>query len=138
MCAATVARPGTVAPAVRLADEYNTFFASLEEVRARRRTVDEACAQAGRAPLTFSLMTQCIVGEDSASVGRREARIAALTGKDPAERANAKVVGTVEEVVTRLRAYEEAGVERVMLQHLLPDDLEMVELLGREVAPRVA
>jgi alkanesulfonate monooxygenase SsuD/methylene tetrahydromethanopterin reductase-like flavin-dependent oxidoreductase (luciferase family) len=47
------------------------------------------------------------------------------------------VVGTVDEVVDRLREYQEAGVERVMLQHLVHDDLAMVELLGREVAPRV-
>jgi hypothetical protein len=25
----------------------------------------------------------------------------------------------------------------MMLAHLLPDDLEMVELIGREIAPRV-
>ena len=30
-----------------------------------------------------------------------------------------------------------SGVERVMLRHLLVDDLEMIELLGREVLPRV-
>jgi hypothetical protein len=29
-----------------------------------------------------------------------------------------------------LREYEDAGVDRVMAQHLLHDDLEMVELLG--------
>jgi hypothetical protein len=29
-------------------------------------------------------------------------------------------------------------VERVMLLHLLHDDLEMVEVLGREVVPRLA
>ena len=47
-------------------------------------------------------------------------------------------MGTVEEVVEKLRAYEEAGVERVMLQHLDHEDVEMVELLGAEVAPAVA
>src|SRR2546429_3317118 len=33
------ARPGTTEPAVRFADEYNTFFASLDEIRARKRTL---------------------------------------------------------------------------------------------------
>ena len=32
----------------------------------------------------------------------------------------------------------DAGVERVMLQHLLADDLEMVELIGREILPQVS
>jgi hypothetical protein len=44
----------------------------------------------------------------------------------------------VEHVSERLREYEEAGVTRVMCQHLLHRDLEMVELLGREIAPAVA
>jgi hypothetical protein len=33
-------------------------------------------------------------------------------------------------VRARLREYEDAGVERVMAQHLLHDDLELVELLA--------
>jgi alkanesulfonate monooxygenase SsuD/methylene tetrahydromethanopterin reductase-like flavin-dependent oxidoreductase (luciferase family) len=48
------------------------------------------------------------------------------------------VTGTVEEVVRRLEELEDAGVERVMLQHLIHEDLETVSLLGREVAPKVS
>jgi hypothetical protein len=44
----------------------------------------------------------------------------------------------VDRVVERLRELEEVGVARVMLQHLLHDDVEMVRLLGAEVAPAVA
>jgi len=42
------------------------------------------------------------------------------------------------EVVARLREYERAGCDRVMLQHLLHTDLEPVRLLGRELAPALA
>jgi hypothetical protein len=35
-------------------------------------------------------------------------------------------------------ALREAGVSRVMCQHLLHDDLDAVALLGDEVAPRLA
>jgi alkanesulfonate monooxygenase SsuD/methylene tetrahydromethanopterin reductase-like flavin-dependent oxidoreductase (luciferase family) len=45
------------------------------------------------------------------------------------------VVGSVDEVVARLREYEQAGCDRIMLQHLLHTDLEPVRLLGRELAP---
>jgi alkanesulfonate monooxygenase SsuD/methylene tetrahydromethanopterin reductase-like flavin-dependent oxidoreductase (luciferase family) len=45
------------------------------------------------------------------------------------------VVGSVEEAAERLRAYERAGADRVMLQHLLHTDLEPVRLIGRELAP---
>jgi F420-dependent oxidoreductase-like protein len=53
------ARTGTLEPAVRFADEYNTPIASLETCRERRRRVAEACERAGRDPasLPFSLMT---------------------------------------------------------------------------------
>ena len=48
------------------------------------------------------------------------------------------VTGTVDEVVERLGQLAEAGVRRVMLQHLAHDDLETVALIGRELAPAVA
>jgi alkanesulfonate monooxygenase SsuD/methylene tetrahydromethanopterin reductase-like flavin-dependent oxidoreductase (luciferase family) len=138
------AKAGTVEPAVRFADEYNTGLASPHEARQRRLAVDAACARAGRPPLIFSLTLQCAVGEDRDAVARRVDRIASITGSDPSalpasDRADAGVAinGTVDEVVERLREYEAAGVERVMLQHFLPDDLEMVELLGREVIPQL-
>ena len=38
----------------------------------------------------------------------------------------------------RLRELAAAGVERVMLQHLLHRDLDAVEQIGRRVAPAVA
>jgi len=46
--------------------------------------------------------------------------------------------GSVEEVTERLRAYERAGCDRVMPQHLLHTDLEPVRLIGRELAPALA
>ena len=48
------------------------------------------------------------------------------------------ILGTVEQVVARLKEYEEAGVERIFLQHLAHRDIEMVELIGRELVPAVA
>ena len=38
----------------------------------------------------------------------------------------------------KLRELAEAGVDRVMLQHLLHQDVEMVELIGREIIPALA
>jgi F420-dependent oxidoreductase-like protein len=134
------ARPGTVAPAVRFADEYNTIFAPPAEVATRRRRVDEACARHGRDPdsLVFSLMTGCIVGRDEAEVLERAARVmerAGRPGGDPSafarEREDAWIVGTLEQAAERLDAYAGAGVERVMLQHLDHTDLEAVELIAQ-------
>ena len=47
-------------------------------------------------------------------------------------------VGSVDAVVARLREYESAGCDRIMLQHLLHTDLEPVRLIGRELAPALA
>ena len=132
------ARPRGAALAARWADEYNTIFAPPAEVGERRRRVEEACARAGRPMLTFSLMTQCVVGADRGEVDRRRRLLAERTGREPEARSGSTLVGTVDEVAERLHEYEAVGVERVMLQHLLHEDLEMVALIGRELAPAVA
>src|SRR5204863_82749 len=41
-------------------------------------------------------------------------------------------------VRAEMRAYQHAGCDRVMLQHLLHTDLEPVRLIGRELAPALA
>ena len=41
------------------------------------------------------------------------------------------VAGTLDEATARLRAYRDAGVDRIMLQHLLHDDLDAIALLPR-------
>jgi alkanesulfonate monooxygenase SsuD/methylene tetrahydromethanopterin reductase-like flavin-dependent oxidoreductase (luciferase family) len=120
------AKPRTLAAAVRHADEYNLVFPSLDEARDRARAIAAAAREAGRAPLVVSMMTGCVVGRDDGEVVHRVGRWRALTndsGEPP-------LAGTVEEVVSRLRAYEAVGVERVMLQHLDHEDLDMVDVLG--------
>jgi alkanesulfonate monooxygenase SsuD/methylene tetrahydromethanopterin reductase-like flavin-dependent oxidoreductase (luciferase family) len=138
------AKPGTTAPAVRYADEYNTLFATIEEIRQRNRMLDAACEQAGRDPSTlrYSLMAPCVIGEDEAAVRESARRIGERFSRDPEEvlerYGERGPVGTVDRVVERLREIEEIGYERVMLQHLVHTDLETVALIGRELAPAVA
>jgi alkanesulfonate monooxygenase SsuD/methylene tetrahydromethanopterin reductase-like flavin-dependent oxidoreductase (luciferase family) len=124
------AKPGTVRPAVRWADEYNTIFATVDEARHRREIVDDAAREAGRDPLTFSLMTGCVVGRDEHETHERIEAWRALTGRD----GEPPIAGTVEQVVALLREYEAAGVDRVMLQHLAHEDVEMVAVLGEVAA----
>ena len=114
------AKPRGVALAARWADEYNTVYATVEECRERRERVAAACAEAGRDPIRFSLMTSF-----------------AING-DPGGHHPAWIVGTLDQMAAQLRALEEAGVERVMLQHLQHHDLDAVELIGRELIPAVS
>jgi alkanesulfonate monooxygenase SsuD/methylene tetrahydromethanopterin reductase-like flavin-dependent oxidoreductase (luciferase family) len=119
------AKPRGARLAARLAQEYNTISATPEQCRERRANLDEACRAAGRDPATLSLtlMTRTVVGDAARRVRERPA---------------AALIGTVDEVAARLRAYEEAGVTRVFLQHLDYRDLDSVALIGRELVPAVA
>ncbi len=129
------AKRGTAEPAARFATEYNTTFASPHECRERRAALDGFCEAAGRDPSTLplSLMTLCVVGRDRSEV---ESRLKRLGGAP--RHPQASLYGTVDEVAERLREFEAAGVTRVTCQHLLHDDLDMVALLGQELAPAVA
>jgi F420-dependent oxidoreductase-like protein len=138
------AGPRSAVLAASYADEYNTAFPTVADVRARRQRILEACSEAGRNPIPFSIMTGIIAGRDEAELRDRAARLLDRTGfgtelgeflDHPPQ---GWVVGTVEQVVEQLNLLREAGVERVMCQQLLHDDLDAVALLGRELAPRVA
>ena len=126
---------GTVEPALRFADEYNTPFVSPAEAAAIREKTR---------PLRFSVMTSCIVGEthDEAVERARElysVRERPLGFEEWLEAFKDRaIIGSVDEVAERLREYERAGCDRVMLQHLRHRDLESVRLIGRELAPAVA
>jgi F420-dependent oxidoreductase-like protein len=135
------AGPRVARLAARWADEYNTTFATIDDCRERRARILDACRQAGRDPIVFSLMIPCVVGRDPREVLDRARRRLEAGGRDddPAVLLSREdhVVGTVEEVVERLRDYGRAGVERVFLQHLDHADLEMVRLIGAEVIPSI-
>jgi alkanesulfonate monooxygenase SsuD/methylene tetrahydromethanopterin reductase-like flavin-dependent oxidoreductase (luciferase family) len=125
------AGPRAARLAARYADEYNTVMPTLDEVRERKANIDAACAKAGREPIPFTVMTGAVIGADQAEYERR---VEALGSEPDKEKA---IAGTVDEVVTRLGEYAEAGVSGVYLQHLVHRDTEMVELIGRELVPRV-
>ena len=135
---------GTLVPAVRWADEYNTTFPTDDEVVERRRRLLEECERQGREPLRFSLMTMCIVGRDAAEFEARARGIYELVPRQASfddwlrERRAGAIVGSIDEVVERLKRLESLGVDGVMLQHLRHDDLDSVALIGRELVPALA
>ena len=135
---------GTLDPAAKWADEYNTIFATPQQCAERREKLFRACEREGRGPIPLSLMTACAIGRTPEEARERIRRRLERAGQqvDPDEykaaRGGAAVLGTLEEAAEQLRAYERAGIERVMLQHLDHRDLELVALIGRELAPAVA
>ena len=131
------ARRRSIALAVRWADEYNLVMMGLDDARERSRALTEACENAGRDRLTISLMTGSLIGADEADLVDRARRLAEHRREDAGD-VGAYIaglpvnwiVGTLEEVREQLAELEEAGVERVMFQHLLHRDLDGVALIG--------
>jgi alkanesulfonate monooxygenase SsuD/methylene tetrahydromethanopterin reductase-like flavin-dependent oxidoreductase (luciferase family) len=133
------AKPGTLGPAVKYADEYNTFAAGLDDLRERRARLDEACELAGRDPasIRFTLMETCIIGRDRHAVDAALDRVSALPGFGGFSGGRPPdhwLIGTPAELTERLRGYADV-IDGVYLQHLLHEELEAVELIGRELAP---
>jgi F420-dependent oxidoreductase-like protein len=132
--------------AARWADEYNMNFVTPEECRAGRERLDAACEGIGRDPsdLRLSLMTNTLVGADRADLEERASWLMAKRGEsgDPAAYVNSlgpeRLIGTIEQVLERLKEYANAGVRRVMLQHLLHEDLEVLALIGHDLIPEAA
>jgi F420-dependent oxidoreductase-like protein len=140
-----IAMPNTVEPAARLADEYNSAAAPIEELKARRNRVRAACEAAGRpsSEMVFSVALPCVVGETEDEVREREQRVLERVERSEelawffAARDENWLIGTPDAIVERLLALEEIGVGRVYLQHYNHTDLASVALLGTAVLPAV-
>jgi len=93
--------------------------------------------------MRFSVMTGLLVGRDEEELLDRAGRLAAKLGGGRSAREELDAVpaswisGTVDVVGERLRALADLGVDRVMLQLLLHDDIDQLALIGGELANAV-
>lgn len=126
----------TPALAARFADEINIGFSDLATTTAQFDRTRAACEAIGRDPseLVYSAAQTVCCGTDEAEVARRAAAI----GRDVEQLRAGGMAGTVSELVDKLGAWQEAGVQRVYLQVLDLSDLEHIALLGEQVRPAVA
>ena len=129
------AGPKGAALAARFASEYNTPNATLEEVRERRATIERAWIDAGRDPQTvrFSLMARAALGRDEGEAYDRLALAQERSGRG--EDLNCTFRGSPERVIEQLKTFRDAGVDRTMIKLPLHDDLEQIDIFGRELAP---
>jgi F420-dependent oxidoreductase-like protein len=132
--------PRSMRMAVRHADEFNLSGAAPARVRATFERLDAIARDAGRDPATIvhSAMAGVLVGRDAAEVARRQGALLEALRPDADEayldeRRPRWIIGALDEARAQLRAFAEAGCERLMLQDFLPRDLEMIDLLGREL-----
>ena len=138
--------PRSLRIAARHADEFNVTGATPEKAAEVYARLDVECQKIGRNPATIirSTMVGALIASDAAGLNRRAEhmmrRVGRPGGEDPAEwlatRRPRWVMGNYEEARATIGRYEAAGVERIMLQDMLPWDLDMVEEMGRELVAR--
>src|SRR6185369_15827932 len=129
--------PRTYRLAARYADEFNLSSSDPSQARSAFAALDAACADAGRDPaaLTRSTMAGVLIGRDRGEMDRRLAAAVAAFGADDdgswlEERLQRWITGTPDEARAMVRRFADAGVERIMLQDLLPWDLDMIDVMG--------
>ena len=126
----------TPALAARYANEFNAAFASVSDTAKRFAAVRAACDsldEPRRTPLALSVAHTVVCGRSDAEVRHRAEAI----GRDPATVRERGVAGTPEEVVEQLTAYADLGAQRAYLQVLDLHDLDHLDLIAAEVAPRL-
>jgi alkanesulfonate monooxygenase SsuD/methylene tetrahydromethanopterin reductase-like flavin-dependent oxidoreductase (luciferase family) len=127
--------------AARYAAELNGVFSSPQQCARQRAALDEACRTVDRDPadITYTLMTGCLVGATEAEFRDRAGRLHQRTRGDGdldawlESLSDAWVLGTPDRARERLAALAEAGVDGIMLQHQLHDDLDMLDVIAEHL-----
>ncbi|MPZ73000.1 MAG: LLM class flavin-dependent oxidoreductase [Nitriliruptorales bacterium] len=126
--------------AARFGDELNGVFLSPEQCRRQRAALHDACRATGRdaREVRYSLMTRCLVGRTQDEFEERARRLQQRAGRDEPLRDYVAsfephwLTGTVDRVGALLKEFSDAGVQQVMLQHLLVDDMDMLDLVAEK------
>ena len=138
--------PRSLRLAARYADEYNMSSADPDQCTDAFGRLDVECRKIGRDPAVIrrSVMAGLLVGADAAEMERRVRDQLAMVGDagtDAAgwleERRPRWILGTPDQARAMAARFAATGVERIMLQDLLPRDHAMIELAARELIGRV-
>jgi F420-dependent oxidoreductase-like protein len=125
----------TPALTARYASEYNVGFRSVATFIECKQRVDAACVAIGRdRPMRYSLAIVACTGATETDVARRAAAI----GRTPEQLREDGVAGSAEEAAHTIRAYIDAGCDRIYLQILDLSDLDHIEFIANEIAPLLA
>ncbi|MFF0489320.1 LLM class F420-dependent oxidoreductase [Nocardia sp. NPDC004068] len=126
----------TPALAARFAQEFNLPFVDSATAATQFERVARAAREIGRDPgeIIRSAAQVLCVGRDDAEVARR----AAVIGREVDELKRNGLAGTPGEVVDKISRYREAtDITRLYLQVLDLSDLDHLELVAAEVAPKL-
>lgn len=127
----------------RFADEWNITRIDLAAFKHKRGVLAAHCAAFERDPDTIarSLMVPMAIGRTSAEVTRRIAAARALFPALPEDsaawRAASFLAGSPEDIIDSLKVWEDAGMQRVLLQMLDQEDIAALELFAQAVLPNL-
>jgi len=135
----TMGKPRAIRMAARFADHLNVYYCTVEMATRAFRLLDEACRAIGRDPreVRRSVLLGTVVGQDRGQwLARREQVVRTFGYLDGADRWQIEhegiwISGITEDAAPTIEAYARAGADTVIFQDFLPDDLEMIDLLGR-------
>jgi F420-dependent oxidoreductase-like protein len=137
--------PRSLRLAARYADEYNISSSGPEMCAEIFARLDEECRKIGRDPVTIrrSVMAGLLIAADDAELQRRVRDQLAMIGEGSAdaaawldERRPRWILGTPDQGRAMVARFAAAGVQRIMLQDMLPRDHAMVELAAQELFGR--
>ncbi|MFW5942638.1 MAG: TIGR03560 family F420-dependent LLM class oxidoreductase [Chloroflexota bacterium] len=126
----------TLPLAARYAQEWNGVFTTAEHFAELNDRLDELLEAEGRQPddVRRSLMTGTIFGRERAEVEEK----AAARGRSIDElRQHGLIVGAGDDFGEQIKAYEEAGAYRILLQWLDLDDLDGLAAMAHTVLPHL-
>ncbi|HVA88157.1 MAG TPA: TIGR03560 family F420-dependent LLM class oxidoreductase [Candidatus Saccharimonadales bacterium] len=139
--------PRSLRIAARHADEFNVTGATPDRAAEIYAQLDVESRKIARDPGTIarSAMVGTLIARDEAALGRRAEHLLRRIGRTPSDedpkawlavRRPRWVMGTYDEARATVGRYAAAGVERLVLQDMLPWDLDMIEELGTELVGR--
>ncbi len=130
------------------ADEWNVTPVPADVFNHKAEVLAQHCHDVGRDPdeIEKSIMLSHVIGRDQQEVRERARRIMAITGRDDQDvdqalqnmRERGLLVGTPDEVIESIRMREAQGIDRIMLQTLDMDDIDVLGLIAREILPQVS
>ena len=138
----------TLPLAAHYADIWNAVYTTPKDFKERSDLLDTLLLQFGRKPtdLKRTVMHQVIFASDTDALERK----LSTYRQDPALHdlstdalatalwsANKAIVGTAEQIIQQIHAYEQAGAEEIMLQWLNLDDIDGLQALATSILPHL-
>jgi alkanesulfonate monooxygenase SsuD/methylene tetrahydromethanopterin reductase-like flavin-dependent oxidoreductase (luciferase family) len=134
----TMGKPRAIRMAARYADHLNIYYCTVEMATEAFLILDQECRRIGRAltDIRRSVLLGTVVGEDRARwQSRREQIVRTFEYEGGPERWQREhegfwISGLLDDASRTIEAYAAAGADTLIFQDFLPDDPDMIGLLG--------